>query len=255
MTSEEPSKSLDDVAIAASRDAQNWAHLVRELRVSQELPPDAINLNVEGRRLTGPTHGFGKLWRKTYRIALAPGTDPKKVIATWKREFPRFWPKTSWFYGPVTGVAPDGVGLINITIPGRLKVSSGVLVLYADEESFTFMTVEGHQYAGLITFSAFEIDGQSVAQVEVLIRANDPLWEIGMPIAINRMEDKFWIHTLNALGDYFGKAGDVMTEVACIDRKRQWSRWRNIKYNSLVRSLLYVLASPVRRLRKPRLAD
>ncbi len=63
--------------------------------------------------------------------------SPTEVINTWKENFPKFWPDKSWFYGPVTGVAPGEVGLINITTPGRLKISTGVLVLYADDESST----------------------------------------------------------------------------------------------------------------------
>ena len=37
-----------------------------------------------------------------------------------------------------------------------MKLSTGVMVLYADEESFTLMTPEGHMFAGWITFSAIE---------------------------------------------------------------------------------------------------
>ncbi|MDQ4144436.1 MAG: hypothetical protein M3198_11955 [Actinomycetota bacterium] len=251
MSSTNPSKSIDEVAVAGPRDAGNWAEVVSQLHVAQELPPEAKNLNVEGRRLSGPTHGFGKLWKKTYAISLGSDVDPKEVIKTWKQEFPSFWPKKSWFYGPVAGLAPGGVGLINITVPGRLKVSTGVLVLYADDESFTFITPEGHQYAGLITFSALKRDAETFAQVEVLIRASDPLWELGMPIAINRMEDKFWKYTLTSLASRFHATGEVRMEVACVDAKRQWARWRNVKHNSLVRSALYAFATPIRAFRKP----
>ena len=44
-------------------------------------------------------------------------------------------------------------------MPGGLKLSTGVLVLYADDESFTLMTPQGHMFAGWITFSAFVSDG------------------------------------------------------------------------------------------------
>ena len=50
---------------AAARDATNWAKKVSILNVS-EVPEGAINLNVEGRRLTSPIQGFGKMWQKTY---------------------------------------------------------------------------------------------------------------------------------------------------------------------------------------------
>ena len=41
-------------------------------------------------------------------------------------------------------------------VPGPVKLSSGVLIIYADEESFTFMTPEGHVLAAWITFSALQ---------------------------------------------------------------------------------------------------
>ena len=43
-----------------------------------------------------------------------------------------------------------------MTLPGKMKLSTGVMVLYADEESFTLMTPQGHMFAGWITFSATE---------------------------------------------------------------------------------------------------
>ena len=43
-----------------------------------------------------------------------------------------------------------------MTLPGRMKLSTGVMVLYADDESFTLMTPQGHMFAGWITFSATE---------------------------------------------------------------------------------------------------
>ena len=76
------------------------------------------------------------------------------MIAIWKDEFPSFWPKGSQFYAPLTGIAPGEVALLRRPCGGGLKLSTGVLVLYADEESFTFMTPQGHMFAGWITFSA-----------------------------------------------------------------------------------------------------
>ena len=37
-----------------------------------------------------------------------------------------------------------------MTLPGKMKLSTGVMVLYADEESFTLMTPQGHMFAGWI---------------------------------------------------------------------------------------------------------
>ena len=41
-----------------------------------------------------------------------------------------------------------------MTLPGKMKLSTGVMVLNADEESFTLMTPQGQMFAGWITFSA-----------------------------------------------------------------------------------------------------
>src|SRR5260221_12997152 len=69
--------------------------------------------------------------------------------------------------------------LIPGTLPVGLPLSTGVLVLYADDESFTLMTPQGHTFAGWITFSSYEEDDCTVAQAQVLLRAYDPIYEIG----------------------------------------------------------------------------
>ncbi len=47
------------------------------------------------------------------------------------------------------------------------------MVLYADDRSFTYMTPEGHPFAGWITFSAHDQDDHSVAQVSALTAAKE----------------------------------------------------------------------------------
>ncbi len=143
-----------------SRDAASWAQYAATLHVAR-VPTGALNLNVEGRRAMSPMQGFGQLWQKTFRIRLNDAqVTPAEVITTWKERFPKFWPRWDHFYPPLTGIAPGEVALINMLLPGDiphgLPISTGVLVLYADEKSFTFMTPEGHMFAGWITFSAYE---------------------------------------------------------------------------------------------------
>ena len=134
----EPAEAVEAVEVVVPRDAAYWAVGVRTLEVGA-VPEGALNLNVAGRRVTGPVQGFGKLWQKTYRIDLSDaGVTPAEVIKTWKENFQSFWPARNWFYGPLTGIAPGEVALLNLSMPGRMKLSTGVLVLYADEESFTF---------------------------------------------------------------------------------------------------------------------
>ena len=82
---------------AAARDAASWAKSVSQLKVS-EVPVGAVNLNVEGRRLTSPIQGFGKMWQKTYQVRLpAKRVSATALIATWKEHFPDFWPEGNTF--------------------------------------------------------------------------------------------------------------------------------------------------------------
>jgi hypothetical protein len=232
---------------AAARDATAWAKKVSTLNVA-EVPEGAVNLNVEGRRLASPIQGFGKMWQKTYQVRL-PGerASATELIATWKQRFPEFWPAGNMFYGPLTGIEPGDVALLNMTLPGRMKLSTGVMVLYADEESFTLMTPEGHMFAGWITFSATERDGETVAQAQVLMRASDPIFELGLALGGHGQEDRFWNQTLAALAASFGEPdASVDTQVICVDRRRQWSKWRNVWHSSAIRSTLYTMGAPAR---------
>jgi hypothetical protein len=61
------------------------------------------------------------------------------------------------------------------------------------------MSAEGMPFAGWNTFSAFEEDGVTVAQVQVLMRADDPLYELAMVLFAHRMEDRHWQQTLHKL--------------------------------------------------------
>ena len=233
-----------------SRDANHWAKAVSRLNVSN-VPEGAINLNVTGRRLAGPVQGFGKMWQKTYRVALpSEQVSPSELISTWKQHFPDFWPKGNSFYAPLTGIEPGEVALLNMTLPGRMKLSTGVMVLYADEESFTLMTPQGHMFAGWITFSATERAGATVAQAQVLMRASDPIFELGLTLGGHRQEDKFWAQTLTAVAAHFGQTVEVDTQVVCVDKRRQWSRWGNIWHSSAIRSTGYMMGAPFRAMGK-----
>jgi hypothetical protein len=246
----------EDTEKAAARDANNWAKAVSRLKVSN-VPDGAVNINVEGRRLAGPIQGFGKMWQKTYQVPLprerVSATD---LIATWKERFPEFWPERNNFYAPLTGIEPGEVALLGMTLPGRMKLSTGVMVLYADEESFTLMTPEGHMFAGWITFSAVERDGITVAQAQVLMRASDPIFEAGLTFGGHRQEDRFWQHTLTQLAAHFGEAdAEVDTQVVCVDKRRQWSKFRNVWHSSAIRSTMYTLSAPLRWVRRGKRRD
>ena len=233
------------------RDADAWAKQVTTLKVG-EVSPEAVNRNVEGRRVMSPIQGFGKMWQKTYRVQLTGASaTPAEVISEWKQNFASFWPERNLFYGPLTGIAPGEVAVLNLTMPGRLKLSTGVLVLYADDESFTFMTPQGHMFAGWITFSATEENGVTTAQAQVLMRAHDPLAEVGLALGGHKMEDKFWEATLGALARHFGVEAPVQTQVVCVDGRRQWGKARNVWHSAAIRSGMYAATAPARAFARP----
>src|ERR1700683_36956 len=227
-----------DGARAAPRDTDSWAKKVDRLEVDPRA--GVRGTNVAGRRLTGPVQGFGKMWQKTYVMDAGSQITPEQAIATWKEHFPEFWPKGNRFSGALTGINPGDVALLDLAIGGGVKLSTGVFVLYADAESFTLMTPQGHMFAGWITFSA-EREGprdgaETVVQALVLMRANDPLYEIAMTFGGHRKEDKFWAATLTALGDRLGLPDpQVDVKTTCVDSKRQWRHANNVWHNSMIR--------------------
>jgi hypothetical protein len=236
---------------STQRDGDAWAKPVEHLEVAG-VEPGAKGINVAGRRPTSPIQGFGRMWQKSYRVRLEGAqAPPAEVVAVWKRDFPTFWPKGNRFFAPLAGIQPGEVAVIDLSMPGRLKLSTGVLVMYADDESFTLMTPQGHMFAGWITFSAFQQDGVTVAQAQVLMRASDPLYEVGMTLGGHRQEDRHWEHTLRSLASAFGVDGEVSTETLCVDRRRQWSNAGNVWHNAGIRSGMFMAMAPMRLAARP----
>ncbi|HLL97453.1 MAG TPA: DUF1990 family protein [Rubrobacteraceae bacterium] len=231
------------------RDAAYWAKWVERLEVS-EVPAGAANVNVQGRREVGALQGFGKLWQKTYRGRLT-GADvtPEEVVKVWKEHFPEFQPPQSRFYPSMAGVAPGEVLFISASV-GGMPVYTGVRVIYADEESFTVMTPEGHPESGWNTFSAYQDeDGTTVAQIQSLARANDPIYEMAFRIVGATTQEWIWTHVLKSLAAHFGVNEPVSLEKICVDPKMQWSQAKNVWHNAGARSMLYTFAGPGRWMR------
>jgi len=229
------------------RNARNWATKVDRLSVDS-----GGGLNVAGRRLTGPVQGFGRMWRKTYWIELSPDISPSAVIATWKGHFGEFWPKASRFKGPLTSLSPGDVALLDVSVGGGVRLSTGVFVLYADEESFTLMTPQGHMFAGWITFSAERSGSVTRVQTQVLMRANDPLYELAMACGGHHKEDQFWVQTMTALAQRLSAAPAVVqARTVCVDRRRQWGNAGQVWHNSMVRTVVHSVASALARKRQP----
>jgi len=231
-------------------DAEHWAKPVRTL-ATKDVPLGAIDLNVTGRRVQGAATGFGRLWQKSFWVRLeGAAVTPEEVVRVWKERFGDFWPKGQRMFMPVGGVAPGEVGLINAEpMPGVPAMATGVLVIYADDESFSFMVPEGHPFAGPITFSAADDAGVTVVKVDELTRASDPLFELAMmtPFVGERMQNDLWRTTLRNVAKHFGVDGRAESRVVCVDRRRQWSQAKNVWQNAAVRSILYAFVRPFRR--------
>jgi hypothetical protein len=241
-----------DAAVEAPKardDAASWATPSAALRVG-DMPSGAINLNVAGRRLAGPVQGFGQLWQKTYRVRIGGTAAPADVIREWKANYASFWPAGNRFYAPLSGLEPGDVAVINAASLGGVQLSTGIRVIYADAESFSFMNAEGHPAAGMITFSAVRDDAGVYAQVQALIRANDPFYDILLPLYGHRAEDQMWTKTLAALAAHFGAPAEVATERVLVDRHRNWSQAKNIWQSAAIRSGFYMFAAPVRWVRR-----
>ena len=247
----EPMQEQRDTPPASPRsDAGNWAKPVRTL-TTKDVPEGAHDLNVTGRRLQGAATGFGRLWQKSFSVRLEGATvTPREVIKVWKENFGDFWPKGQRMFLPATGIAPGEVGLINAKpMRGAPSMATGVLVIYADDESFSFMSPEGHPFAGPLTFSAVDDGGVTVVKVDELTRASDPIYEIAMmiPFLGDRMQNDIWRSTLRSVAKRWGVDAPVEQRIVCVDQHRQWSQAKNVVYNAGIRTAIHTLVRPFRR--------
>lgn len=250
MTAIEP--TIPESPAPASRaDRGTWARPVSRLTTTAS---GAGMDTVTGRGVAGPIQGFGQMWQKTFRVRLGGVTlEPAELIARWKTEFASFWPPGNRFYAPLAGIAPGEVALLEVkVVPGApLRMATGVLVIYSDEESFTFMTPEGHALSAWITFSAYRDGEVTVAQIQALERTADPLIELNWILGANRYNDRFWEATLGNLARAVGVAEPVVEATkVCVDRRRQWRYARNVRYSAAFSTALGTITAPARWLRR-----
>ena len=230
-----------------SRDSESWARPVDRLATTAvSASPDRVT----GKRVVGPVQGFGQMWQKTFRVRLdGSNLDPRELVALWKENFSTFWPKGSTFYAPLAGITPGEVALLDVApVPGSpVRLSTGVMVIYADEESFAFMTPEGHALSAWITFSAYKDGDVTVAQAQALERPADPFDELAYMLGGNRLNDRFWERTLDSLARSVGVAEPkVETQVICVDRSRQWRFVRNLRHSATIGTLKGAVTAPTR---------
>ncbi|THG30133.1 hypothetical protein [Naasia lichenicola] len=228
------------------RDAAFWAAKVDRLTVADAQQKHGYN--IQGKRIAGPQQGFGRLWQRTYSVDLGSAVTPEQLVADWRARFGDFWPKTGRFHGSVTSIQPGDVA--PLTAGG---VTTGIMVLYADATSFSFLTPEGHMFAAMITFSGdLDESGGTVANIRMLLRTSDPLFELMWPVA-KRAEDVFWPGTLTNLAAAHGVQDvAVSSETICVDGGRIWKNWRNVRNNSAIRTVWHTVSAPARSRRSAR---
>ncbi len=250
-------EASDDIQISplasSSGDSSNWASPVAKLK-APPFPPEAWNRNVNGRRAVGPVNGFGQLWQKLYRLRVSdPSITPEQAILVMKENFPSLQPEFNRFYPSAAGIQPGEIVAIDSSTPGG-PVSTGVMVLYADEVSFTFITPQGHPESGWVTFSSYRSGDRTVVQILGLARANDPVYEAAFRAVGSKIQIKIWTHVLTSLANHLGVPPDISVEPTCVDRRMQWSEAKNVWYNAQIRTLLYIpmrgLGWPQRRRRR-----
>ena len=136
----------------------------------------------------------------------------------------------------------------NFIYQRRVRLSFCCFHNLSDKESFCFVSVEGHMFGGMITFSAHQEEGPTVAQVQALLRASDPFFEVIVRSGLGtKAEDEFWHGTLKNLAAHFGVTGQPVSQrVVLLDPGVQWANAKNIWYNAAIRTALYM---PVRWLR------
>ena len=85
------------------------------------------------------------------------------------------------------------------------------------------------------------------AQIQALIRANDPMWEMLFIAGIvSKMEDSFWEATLRNLTAEFSTTGTFTLTSTRVDPRWQWAQAKNIWHNAAIRSTIYLVLSPFR---------
>lgn len=218
-----------------------WAGNIEHITIG-DVPAEAMNVNVNSRKLTSPVNGFGRLWKKKYRFQIKNADmEPQKIITLWRNEFPDFWPKGNSLFTSGGGpIVPGATALLNLSIGGPLVMATGIFVIYAGENSFCFSTVLGHMLFGWINFSSFREDDKTIIQVHPIFRASDPVMEMGFRLGASRQEDQFWHLTLRNLASRLGVECKVEQHNILIDRHVRWSEAGNVWYCGAIRSSLYM---------------
>ena len=212
-------------------------------------PPSASSLSSNGRSTTSCSNNERANASSVTRFAVSVSTTRPCASA--------ISCATSWsissavrsLYAPLAGITPGEVALLDLTpVPGApVRMSTGVMVLYADDESFTFMTPEGHTLSAWITFSAYRDADMTVIQAQALERTSDPFDELAYVFGASKLNDRFWEETVANVARAMGAADPkVDIQAVCIDKRRQWRRAGNVRNSATLRTARDTLTAPFR---------
>ena len=241
-------------ASAAARDATNWAKPVSTLNVA-EVPEGAIEPQRRGQAAREPDPGLRQDVAEDLpgapaaRDACAGRADRRPGSSASRSSGRRA--TTSTRRSPASRPVRSRC---STDAARQMKLSTGVMVLYADEESFTLMTPQGHMFAGWITFSATRARRRDGRQAQVLMRASDPIFELGPGDGRPPPGGPVLGATRSAnVAAHFGEpeARGRRPRSCASTRKRQWSQWRNVWHSSAIRSTLYMVGAPAARGEEP----
>jgi len=241
-------KSAGVAPVSAASSLGGWAPSLPLVNLAS-FPREVPRINVQGQPACGPTRGFGRLWHKVYRASLA-GTalTPEAVVSQWRARFGDFWPAGNRMHLGPAGIAPGAPGVITLTVPPGMQLITGIQVAYSGPDCFVFLPLRGHMFCGLILFGALMASDGLEAQVQVLVRASDPLWEAAMSLGGYAQEDKSWFHTLSQLARHLGTSTKPQLCASVLDEERRWSESGAALSNSAIWSGLYQVAGLLRRL-------
>lgn len=191
--------------------------------------------NVKGRAPAYPDSGFGRLWSKEISVRLAHEIEPEELMRVMKSRLSSLWPRTGAFYQPIRGIREGEVAGVDVGV-GPATLSTGVVVAESTPTSFTLLSPEGHMFAGWNRFSVARQGAGVVVSLEIVMRASDPLYELGLSFGGHRTEERFWAEFLWNVAALYGERPPVRVRRRLLSRRRQWGRWTNIAKNAAIRT-------------------
>lgn len=219
-----------------------WSESLGEV-TEEELPPGCEGLNVLGRAIQGPMDGCGKLVLKRYRVLLpGVGESAIEITAVLRKRLTEFWPEgNSIVFGP-DGIVPGAVGVIDLTLPGRMPLRTGVRVIHSAPESFTFATLQGHMASGYIDFSVRDGEEGPVVEIASLARTGDPFFNIGFHLFGHVQQERFWQGTISRVAVALGVNPVVEGSQEYLDQSSGSCPISNIGRNAAASTSISILA-------------